>query len=1001
MEDELARTATAPGSASGPASPIMPVGETLGRYKLERQLGVGGMGVVYAAFDPDLERRVALKVLRSVDSGEGRQRLLREARAMARLSHGNVVAVHEVGSASGRDFVAMELVDGETLADWLRLARVPERVVDAFIAAGRGLAAAHRAGLVHRDFKPHNVLRSRDGRILVTDFGLARGVDTPLDPLAKTVQPGTPVSESSSSLTGITITGSVLGTPAYMAPEQWHGGTASPATDQFAFCVALWEALAGARPYRGDTVEALRNQVERGPGELDAGKLPRNLRAALRRGLDPDPKRRWPSMDALIARIDPGARRRDRWATVALGSVAGAIVAVGLAVAVAHRASAPPACETRMDPSAVWPAGAKDAIAAQGQRPASIALDADVQRWRDARGAACTAPESTPRRVELDCLDHVLARLDIVARAVEKLRGHLLHVDAGALLVDPAVCKLPRVPRLTLAQTPELAQASELCVRDEATDAPPARDQIVELATTVANDPCASAIAHRLALEAVTAVKDRRAHLEAATQAAERCGDDRLIADLDLVAARNAMSREWLGDELVDRIKLADSAIQPVQQPDLAAELDALRMYVAARTESVDAAMARGEAAMTGFAARGRTARQIATAKYVLGLRRARGRADDLASYSTELASLRALAVDRLGEDDDLVRGLDLERSNWQFSNGDVAGAHAQIAKLRRERPNDNPRRIGGRVVDASGAPVAGATVVVGPSLVGTPAAAAEQTDHDRTAITGADGRFAIAGAPKEGVAVAELGDRRAWAVAIADDIQLVLEPTSRVQGTVDLRGVPAQNAFIEVDDATGSPLAPYTVQAPIAADGTFTVDGLPRRPLRVSVSLVRAMWSGRYNSFGKSVVVDKPAMAGVELALSMSKRVVYAIVRSTVGTPVANAQVIIVPGTKTNMTALELTRSVETASSGLALAVSEHAPPSVIQKAHSGDLYVTISNAPEGEASACAIGLPQELADEELWRKVMSNLDKIEVRCQPVTDDVVIVEVPPWPRLD
>jgi hypothetical protein len=166
-------------------------------------------------------------------------------------------------------------------------------------------------------------------------------------------------------------------------------------------------------------------------------------------------------------------------------------------------------------------------------------------------------------------------------------------------------------------------------------------------------------------------------------------------------------------------------------------------------------------------------------------------------------------------------------------------------------------------------------------------------------------------------------------------------------------------------------------------------------------VALVRAMWSGRSNSYGKTVLVDKPIVGGVELALTMSKRVVYAIVRSTVGTPVANAQVFIVPGARTNMTALDLTRSVDTASSSLALGVSEHAPQSVIQKARSGDLYVTISNAPEGEASACAVGLPAELADEDLWRKVMSHLDKIEVRCQPVTDDVAIVEVPPWPRLD
>jgi eukaryotic-like serine/threonine-protein kinase len=243
-EDELARTATAPGSHSGGAQPEL--GAMLGRYRLERMLGEGGMGVVHAAFDPDLERRVALKVLRSVDQlGDARQRLLREARAMARLTHENVVVVHEVGTANDRDYVAMELIDGQTLAEWLAgKPRQVHQIVDAFCAAGRGLAAAHAAGLVHRDFKPHNVLRRRDGRIVVTDFGLARGVDAaPMPPAAAavafdvTLRPGAEGSQPS-GLSGITQTGALMGTPAYMAPEHWTGGAVGPPADQFAFCVA-------------------------------------------------------------------------------------------------------------------------------------------------------------------------------------------------------------------------------------------------------------------------------------------------------------------------------------------------------------------------------------------------------------------------------------------------------------------------------------------------------------------------------------------------------------------------------------------------------------------------------------------------------------------------------------------------------------------------------------------------------------------------------------------
>src|SRR6185295_2959486 len=252
-----------PISSTVRSEPAEALGASLGRYRLERELGTGGMGVVHAAFDPDLERRIALKVLRLAAPGlEAKDRLLREARAMARLAHPNVVTVHEVGTANGRDYVAMELIQGETLADWLRAERRrPAEIIAAFLAAGRGLAAAHAAGIVHRDFKPHNVLRCRTGRIVVTDFGLAREAQAelppPREPRGTLAMPsGTP-----GSLTGITATGSLLGTPAYMAPEQWCGGLVTPATDQFAFCVALWEELAGERPYRGPTLDELRAQA--------------------------------------------------------------------------------------------------------------------------------------------------------------------------------------------------------------------------------------------------------------------------------------------------------------------------------------------------------------------------------------------------------------------------------------------------------------------------------------------------------------------------------------------------------------------------------------------------------------------------------------------------------------------------------------------------------------------------------------------------------------------
>ncbi len=259
---EVARAASPVDASSEPppsAIPAPPPGARLGRYTLLHQLGSGGMGVVYAAHDARLDRRVALKLLRrdlALRAPHVKARLLREAQTIARLTHPNVVTVFDAAVIDDDVVIAMELVTGGTLSALLRARRPGMRaLLDLFVQAGQGLAAAHEAGIVHRDFKPDNVLVTEGGRALVSDFGLARiTIDEPLS------RPP----EGEVDAMAMTRTGARLGTPAYMAPEQ-HAGLATDArTDQFSFCVALHEALYGERPFVGSTLEALAQAVSRG-----------------------------------------------------------------------------------------------------------------------------------------------------------------------------------------------------------------------------------------------------------------------------------------------------------------------------------------------------------------------------------------------------------------------------------------------------------------------------------------------------------------------------------------------------------------------------------------------------------------------------------------------------------------------------------------------------------------------------------------------------------------
>lgn len=344
MGDDTGQTLTATGQGENSATnePREPSqGDIVGRYVLLSKLGAGGMGVVYAAYDPELDRKVAVKMLLPREGGSSeaaRSRLLREAQALAKLSHPNVVAVHDVGTYGERVWLAMEYVSGHTLGEWGQGQPQPRRwseCLRVLIDVVRGVVAAHAAGLVHRDLKPDNVMVDHHGRVRVMDFGLAHGrAATAAVGLAATMQsdgaarPGVPA-----LALRLTRADALQGTPAYMAPEQWSGEEAQAQADQFGWSVMAWELLYGERPFSGDSPLALANSVLEGQRNAPprGRSVPKWLRRVLERGLATRSEQRWPTMAALQDALERGRQRgRQRTGVLALAGVGmlGAVVAM-------------------------------------------------------------------------------------------------------------------------------------------------------------------------------------------------------------------------------------------------------------------------------------------------------------------------------------------------------------------------------------------------------------------------------------------------------------------------------------------------------------------------------------------------------------------------------------------------------------------------------------------------------------------------------------------------
>ncbi|MBX7080997.1 MAG: serine/threonine-protein kinase [Nannocystaceae bacterium] len=441
---------TATDAVGEPRAPTIPrTGERIGRYVVLAPLGAGAMGMVVSAYDAELDRRVAIKLIR--DPSESRpvdaSRLLREAQALARLSHPNVVPVYDAGTtANGSVFVAMELVEGSTLREWIELAprRWPQ-VLTVMAAAADGLAAAHAAQIVHRDFKPDNVLLDRQGVPKVSDFGLSRGQGD-ADVSSTDIDAPAALDER------LTRTGAVMGTPGYMSPEQHVGASIDASSDQYSFFVTLYELLWGVRPFRGRDVMALAYAKLHGaiepPPRRRGGDPPKAVFELIRRGLSPEPTQRFVSMSDVAAALRRLASRSRSRALVPLA------LALTTAAVVTVRREPPSACADADGQLAdAWDASRRAAVVAafaSANTPAAArataatldALDAHVESWRARYQATCDLRGSADTDASFACLRRRRAHLQAVTAMLAEGGRQTVH-RAGeivAALESPAEC---------------------------------------------------------------------------------------------------------------------------------------------------------------------------------------------------------------------------------------------------------------------------------------------------------------------------------------------------------------------------------------------------------------------------------------------------------------------------------------------------------------------------------------------------------------------------------
>ncbi|MFN0249549.1 MAG: serine/threonine-protein kinase [Kofleriaceae bacterium] len=866
----------------------MVAGHPIGNYALISVLGEGGMGVVWRAHDPKLDREVAIKVLKRMDAPASlRQRLQREARAMARLKHPNVLTVYDSGTEGGRDFIAMELVDGCSLDVWLERHPMPHDIIAAVLASGRGLAAAHRAGLVHRDFKPHNILRSNDGRVLVTDFGLARGLGDITESQAEgaldvsrsggfdeTMELGA----SNPSVSGsrskpdsvldspLTQTGVMIGTPAYMAPEQFSGAAPDPRTDQFAFCVTAWQMLTGGRPYHGASLEELKKAAGEGIRHVKSTLAPR-VRMALVRGMDPDPTNRWPSMDELLDELEAATKpKRPRWMVpMVIGVMLLVFVLGGIIV---RRMSKSDGAEARVCEAAdvafgdAWsPAVRADVWKQLEANNASVTeaaftrvadtFDAWRTAWMQSYDEACRTTSDKLPRARLSCMyssRDLVGALQLVLRKGNQQM--FASFDAHGILPNMNTCKVPNP-----VASPQIPTASRAQILD-----------VMSRAFTLRMQPDVAKSANDLLVEARSLGWPYLAPMIMLTEGNELLRRGQISEAREVFATGFKLAKGDPRLQATLRLGLLESSIvelatpdTPIRDGELPAEIatlvDAARST--AKSAGNDAMLMASVSSLEGtaLATRARWSYDKRLfAESISALQDARrlyaeigdfSRAATVASHEAAVYLMRAderalddatfvaRSAEEALEQAKLPPSSELEETQAHIAllRGEYAVARGRYAKLLMPAvPSSVEPAVSGLVTGPDGKPVGEATVIAWVGVMdGDPVNLVTDlrtlVGYGESVQTASDGTFTIH-APKGAAIVAQRGALRSAPQVIAGTkVALAVESTSVVSGRVDGRNLPGVFAFAQI--VLGE--ATWRIRAPVHRDATYAIGGHPK----------------------------------------------------------------------------------------------------------------------------------------------------------------------------